>query len=120
MGFIRNTKGSIISEYFKLLSNVECLGKNNAVNIALYDSYLTLSNFKQKQPLKLYYSQITSVFYGSMITTIGKNTKRAFIISYTTPQGENCFLRFKDTRRFKGEKLSLKLKELCGIQYANC
>lgn len=44
-----------------------------------------------------------------------KVTKLMFIISYTSSQGEECFLQFEDTRHYKGKKLSEKLKELCNI-----
>lgn len=145
MGFFKNTKGSIISEYFKLLEDVGGLGKNNAVNVVLYDDYLTLSNAMVKQPITLNYSQITDVFHGYNIheqdksaigravaggllfggagavvgamTANGKKkvTKLMFIISYTSSKGEECFLVFEDTRRYKGKKLSQKLRELCNI-----
>ena len=45
-----------------------------------------------------------------------KVTKLMFIISYTSSQGEECFLQFEDTRHYKGKKLSQKLKELCNIK----
>ena len=145
MGLFKNTKGSIISEYFKILEDIGGLGKNNAVNVVLYDDYLTLSNAMVKQPITLNYSQITDVFHGYNIheqdkSTIGravaggvlfggagavvgamtangkkKVTKLMFIISYTSSQGEDCFLTFEDTRRYKGKKLSQKLRELCNI-----
>lgn len=44
-----------------------------------------------------------------------KVTRLMFIISYTSSQGEECFLEFEDTRHYKGKKLSQKLKELCNI-----
>ena len=44
-----------------------------------------------------------------------KVTKLMFIISYTSSQGEECFLQFEDTRHYKGKKLSEKLRELCNI-----
>ena len=146
MGFFKNDKGSVISEYFKLLEDVGGLGKNNAVNVVLYDDHLALSNAMVKQPITLNYSQITDVFYGyntyetdkSMIgravtggllfggagavvgamTANGKKAvkKLMFIISYTSSKEEDCFLVFEDARRYKGKKLSEKLKELCNIQ----
>lgn len=146
MGFFKKDKGVIINEYFKILEDVGGLGKNNAVKVTLYDDYLTLSNAMVKQPLTLNYSQITDVFYGYNIheqdkSTIGrafaggllfggagavvgamtangkkKVTKLMFIISYTSSQGEECFLQFEDTRHYKGKKLSEKLKELCNIK----
>lgn len=38
-----------------------------------------------------------------------------FIVSYTSQDGEDKFLQFEDTRLYKGQKLSKKLKELCSI-----
>jgi len=38
-----------------------------------------------------------------------------FIISYISSQGEEKFLKFEDTRLYKGRKVAMKLKELCGI-----
>ena len=144
--FKRNKDDSIINEYFKILEDVGGLGKNNAVKVVLYNDYLTLSNAMVKKPISLNYSQITDVFHGynlheqdksaigrafaggllfggagavvGAMTANGKKqvTKLMFIISYTSSQGEECFLKFEDTRRYKGEKLSQKLKELCNIK----
>lgn len=54
------------------------------------------------------------------MTANGKKQKKVarlmFIISYTSSKGEECFLEFEDTRRYKGKKLSEKLKELCKIE----
>lgn len=147
MGLFRSEKGSIISEYFKILEDVGGLGKNNAVNVVLYEDHLTLSNAMVKQPITLNYSQITDVFHGYMKdiqdrgkTMIGRAlaggllfggagaivgamtakektvTKLMFIISYTSSKGEECFLQFEDARKYKGKKLSAKLKELCNIE----
>lgn len=44
-----------------------------------------------------------------------KVSKIYFIISYTSAAGEDRFLKFEDTRVFKGVKLSKELKKLCGI-----
>lgn len=53
------------------------------------------------------------------ISGTGKKEKeelhRLFIVSYHSSNGEDKFLRFEDTRCFKGYKLSNKLKELCHI-----
>lgn len=44
-----------------------------------------------------------------------KVTKIMLIISYTSSQGEECFLELQDAS-FKGKKISAKLKELCNIK----
>lgn len=150
MGFFKNNKGSIISDYFMILKDVGGLKTGTAVDVSLYDDHLTLKNFAVKQPITLNYSQITDVFHGWSTeiqeknkSTIGrafvggvlfggagavvgalsgngkkekKVTKLMFIISYTSSSGEDCFLEFEDTRKYKGKKLSAKLKELCNIE----
>lgn len=148
MGFIRSKKGSIISEYFKILKDVGGLRKNNAVNVALYDKYLTMSNFSVKQPLTLQYSQITCLYYGEsyithykkrvlgtfaggvlfggigalvgMMSANNRMVKRlVFAIKYTNSMGKSVVLEFEDTRKFKGEKLFRKLWELCDTEQTN-
>lgn len=42
-------------------------------------------------------------------------TKLVLIISYTAKDGQDAFLQFEDTRRYKGPKLAAKLRELCGL-----
>lgn len=150
MGFFKNNKGSIISDYFMLLEDVGGLKKGWSIDVSLFDDHLTLKNFAAKQPITLNYSQITDVFHGytteiqekqksvigravaggllfggagavvGAMTATGKKekkvTKLMFIISYTSSQGEECFLEFEDTRHYKGKKLSQKLKELCNIK----
>ena len=150
MGFFKNNKGSIISDYFMLLEDVGGLKKGWSIDVSLYDDHLELKNFAIKQPITLNYSQITDVFHGYTTeiqekdkSTIGravaggllfggvgavvgamtangkkekKVTKLMFIISYTSSQGEECFLTFEDTRHYKGKKLSQQLKELCNIK----
>ena len=149
MGFLKNKKGSIISDYFMLKKDVGQLKRNNAVDVALYDDHLELSAPISQQPISLRYDQITDVYYGFETEITEKNksvigravlggflfggvgavvgatsgtgkkekkeTKRVFIISYTSKSGNQDFLQFEDTRAFKGYKLSQKLKELCNI-----
>lgn len=145
MGFFKKDKDIIINEYFKILEDVGGLGKNNAVKVVLYDDHLALSNAIVKQPITLNYSQITGVYHGykpyekdkstigrafaggllfggagavvGAMTANGKKTATMlmFIISYTSSKGEECYLVFEDTRKYKGKKLSEKLKELCNI-----
>lgn len=45
-----------------------------------------------------------------------KEIHRLFVISYTPSSGGEAFLRFYDTRCYKGKKLAKQLKELCGIE----
>ena len=146
MGFFKNTKGSIISDYFILLKDVGGFKSGWSIDVSLYEDHLELKNFAVKHPITLNYSQITDVFYGYNIheqdksiigravaggllfgsagavvgamTANGKKkvTKLMFIISYTSSQGEECFLEFEYKRQYKGKKLSEKLKELCNIK----
>ena len=62
MGFFKSTKGSIISDYFKLAQDVAQLKAGNMYDVSLYDDYLEV-----KAPagsVKLKYDQITDVYYG--------------------------------------------------------
>ena len=55
---------------------------------------------------------------GAVSGTGTKETKERniyFIISYTSQNGEDKFLQFKDTRLYKGDKVAKKLKEICNI-----
>lgn len=147
MGFFRNNKGSIISDVFMLKEDVAEFMSGQAVDVSLYDTYLTLTDVKKKQPVTLQYSQITDVFHGlkteiqgkeksaigrglaggllfggagavvgAMTAKETKTKKLMFIISYTAANGEEKFLVFEDTRKYKGKKLSQKLRELCNIK----
>lgn len=64
MGFFKSKKGSIISDYFKLIENVASFSKENMYEVALYDDHLEVISLS-KQKLLLNYSQITDVFYGA-------------------------------------------------------
>lgn len=144
MGFFKSTKGSIISDYFKLTQDVAQLKADNMYDVALYDDYLEIAG-----KVKLKYSQITDVYYGLQTeitekskSVIGravaggllfggvgavvgavsgtgskdvKTKKFMFIISYTSSSGDDAFISFEDTRMYKGVKVANKLKELAKI-----
>lgn len=148
MGFFSKTKGSIISDAFKLVEGTS-LQPELMYDVALYDNHLTIKLPLGKQDTTLKYSQITDIFYGlqTEIVTTGKSvigravaggllfggvgavvgavsgsgTKQKkerrfyFIISYTSSAGEDKFIRFEDTRLYRGSKVAVKLKELCNI-----
>ena len=44
-----------------------------------------------------------------------KHIDKYLVISYKSKDGTDKFLEFKDTRRYRGEKVAKKLKELCHI-----
>lgn len=149
MGFLKSTKGSIISDYFKLIEDVGTFKKGFAYDVALYEDHLEVTSL-QKQKLLLNYSQITDVFYGieteltkkqkspigraviggllfgktgavvGAVSGSGEKSVKTyhtyFIISYRSSTGEDCYLQFEDTRKYKGNKLQKKLKELANIQ----
>lgn len=149
MGFLTSKKGSIISDYFCIQQELGQIPKDGAIEVALYEDHLSLSNPIIKTPITLQYSQITDVFYGFREELVEKNKSvigravaggmlfgglgavvgavsgtgkkevkkldRYFVISYTAQDGTDQFLEFKDTRRYKGEKVAKKLKELCHI-----
>lgn len=68
MGFLRSKKGSIISDYFSIETDLGQFRKGNAVDVALFADHLELQNaVGNKDTATLAYSQITDVFYGSQI-----------------------------------------------------
>ena len=149
MGFLKSTKGSIISDYFYLMEEVLDFSKGMC-DVALYEDHLEITSM-QKRKLLLDYEQITDAFYGvrtalvdkpksiigraaiggilfgSTGAVIGaasamkpeKKTKIYFIISYTSSDGGEKYIQFEDTRRYKGLKISKKLKEFAHIGAAN-
>lgn len=147
MGFFKSTKGSIISDTFYLMEEVLDFSKG-MYDVALYEDHLEITS-KQKRKLLLDYDQITDVFYGvrtalvdkpkigraaiggilfgSTGAVIGtasamkpeKKTKIYFIISYSSSGGEDRYIQFEDTKRYKGLKISKKLEEFAHIGAAN-
>lgn len=75
MGIFTKTKGSIISEPFKLCENHANLTKDLMYDIALYDDHLTIKVCFGKQEATLNYSQISDVFYGleTEVTQVSKS-----------------------------------------------
>lgn len=64
MGLFTKTKGSIISDAFKLCEAHASLQPELMYDVALYDDHLTIKLPLGKQDVSLKYSQITDVFYG--------------------------------------------------------
>ena len=73
MGFLKSTKGSIISDYFKLTDTLGVYSSGDMVDVALYDNHLIIKSPILKQEIKLNYEQITDVFYGLETEVIEKN-----------------------------------------------
>ena len=71
MGFLRSTKGSIISDYFQLQEDIAGFSKGYMYDVALYDDHLEITSM-QKRKLLLNYNQITDVFYGGKTELIQK------------------------------------------------
>lgn len=66
MGFFKSKKGSIISDYFSIETDLGQFKKGNAVDVALFPDHLELQNaIGNKKTATLAYSQITDIFYGS-------------------------------------------------------
>lgn len=66
MGFFKSKKGSIISDYFSIETDLGQFKKGNAVDVALFPDHLELQNASgNKKTATLAYSQITDIFYGS-------------------------------------------------------
>ena len=73
MGFLKKTKGSIISDFFKLL---DPLGKNSPgdmVDVAVYDDHITMKGLISKQEIILNNNQITDVFHGYKTEIVESN-----------------------------------------------
>ena len=141
MGFLRSTKGSIISDYFQLQEDIAGFSKGYMYDVALYNDHLEITSM-QKRKLLLNYDQKTElvqkpksvigravvggVIFGGVGAIVGaasgtgtkteKKTHLYFIISYTSSDGEDKYIQFEDTRMYKGLKLSKKLKELAHIE----
>ena len=73
MGFLKNKKGSIISDYFKLTKDVAQFKAGNMYEVSLYEDYLELSEIGTS--VKLRYEQITDIFYGLEKEIIEKNKR---------------------------------------------
>ena len=143
MGFFTKTKGSIISDYFKLTHNVGNLTAGNMVNVELYEDHLEIKEFKNLVTLK--YDQITDVYYGleTEITQVNKSVigravaggllfggvgavvggisgtgtkdKKERHFYFIISYGEDKFIQFEDTRLYRGVKVASQLKKLCNI-----
>ena len=73
MGFFKSTRGSIISDYFKLTDDLGGYKNGDMVDVALYDDHLIIKSPILKQEIKLNYDQVTDVFYGLETEIIEKN-----------------------------------------------
>lgn len=143
MGLFSKTKGSIISDYFKLTDSLGFLTGGNMVNIELYKDHLEIKEFKNSVTLK--YDLITDVYYGleTEITQVNKSVigravaggllfggvgavvgglsgtgtkdKKERHFYFIISYGEDKFIQFEDTRLYRGAKVASKLKELCGV-----
>ena len=79
MGFFRSKKGSIISDYFSIETDLGQFKKGNAVDVALFPDHLELQNaIGNKKTATLAYSQITDIFYGSKTQLQKSPIARAF------------------------------------------
>ena len=89
MGFLRSTKGSIISDYFQLQEDIAGFSKGYMYDVALYNDHLEITSM-QKRKLLLNYDQITDVFYGGKTeliqkpkSVIGRAVVGGVTVSYT-------------------------------------
>ena len=63
MGFFKSKKGSIISDYFSIETDLGRFKKGNAVDVALFPDHLELQNaIGNKKTATLAYSQIIDIF----------------------------------------------------------
>ena len=123
MGFLRSKKGSIISDYFSIETDLGQFKKGNAVDVALFPDHLELQNaVGNKETATLAGGLLfgsTGAFVGAL-SGLGEKEKKVrkivFIISYVTADGQEAFLPLEDTRLYKGPKVAATLRELCGIE----
>lgn len=73
MGFLKKTKGSITSDYFKLCEAHAGLQPDIMYDVALYDDHLIIKQVLGKQDVSLRYAQITDVFYGLRTEIVHKS-----------------------------------------------
>lgn len=75
MGFLKNTKGSLISDFFKPLHDIGPIkAEIDVVDVALFEDHLELkANLKKHEPIKLQYAQITDVFHGLQTEIVEKD-----------------------------------------------
>lgn len=73
MGFLRNTKGSIISDAFMLTERHGHLIKGLMYDVALYADHLEIRLPLHKEKTTLMYNQITDIEYGSRTDIVEKN-----------------------------------------------
>lgn len=112
MGFLFNTKGSIISDYFKLVKNHANMQAGWVYDVMVCKDGLRIKQkVGGKAELMLKYDRISGVFHGR-----GNSGRINFIISYKSSVGEDEFIQFEDTRKYKGRKVATKLKEMCNIR----
>ena len=141
MGFFKSKKGSIISDYFSIETDLGQFKKGNAVDVALFPDHLELQNaIGNKKTATLAYSQIIDIFYGSKtqlqlkeISPIARafaggllfGSTGAFIGALSGLGKKEKKIRkilfiisyvTADTRLYKGPKVAAKLRELCGIE----
>ena len=148
MGLFGKKKGSVISDYFKMLEPVGSIKEGNMVEVALYPDHLEIS-YVGIAPISLSFSKITDVYYGietemvnkpksvigravtggllfggvgaivGAVSGTGEKQKKVyrtlFVVSYTS-NGEEKFLQFEDTRKYRGKQVAETLKSACHIQ----
>lgn len=148
MGLFGKKKGSVISDYFKLLDPVGSIKEGNMVEVALYFDHLEISAVGIA-PISLSFEKITDVYYGIETEMVNKPKsvigravtggllfggvgaivgavsgtdekqkkvyRTLFVISYTS-NGEEKFLQFEDTRKYRGKQVAETLKSACHIQ----
>lgn len=149
MGFFKSTKGSIISDTFYLMEGVLDFSKGMYDVALYEDHLEITSKQKRKllldydQITDVFYgvrtalvdkpksiigrAAIGGILFGSTGAVIGaasamkqeKETKIYFIISYSSSGGEDRYIQFEDTKRYKGLKISKKLEEFAHIGAAN-
>ena len=61
MGFLRSTKGSIISDYFQLQEDIAGFSKGYMYDVALYDDHLEITSMQKRKLLLMIRLQMCSM-----------------------------------------------------------
>ena len=73
MAYFRSTKGSIISDYFRVSKDISIIPAGEIVDLALYEDHLELTAYHTKDTVELSYEKITDVFLGKTKEIIDVN-----------------------------------------------
>lgn len=130
LGHIKRGGTVDIALYDDHLTITPAFSKDKPINLSysrITDVYYGIeTEIKEKRKSPIGRAAVGGLLFGGYGAVVGavsgqgskqqKEYKHMFIISYTSKTGEDAFLQFDDTRKYKGAKLAKYLKNLCGIE----